>query len=131
MNINKRLKTYPQMNEFQKNILWGLILGDGYLGFNGKNAFFIFSQSESHKEYLFSVYDKLTSLMASPPKERTHVLKRVRGKDIEPIYRKHWRFTTKYLPELVPYYKAFYEKGKKHVPESIEHYLTPEGLAYW
>ena len=124
-------KTEIRITELQKEILWGLMLGDGHLRFYGKNSAFLFSQSESHKDYLFYVYQLFSSLCLSPPKERTHTVRKIRGLSIKPRKSKHWRFLTVALPELNLYYQAFYREKKKCIPELIKDSLTPRGLAFW
>jgi len=131
MRINKiRLRI---IEEFNRNILIGNLLGDGTLVkkyING-NVYFKYDQGIKNKEYLYHVYNQYKEICNMK----------------EPVYFKskntineYYVFNTKSLKELKDYHNIFYinindtllkPKYKKILPNNIEELLTIEAIAYW
>jgi len=114
------------LSKEQKSILFGIILGDGYLQKTGKkNARLRLEHGKSQKEYLLWKVRKLGKVFQGNPKylERIH-----------PISKKkyyYWRHQSQSTPYLGKLRKIFYSDGKKIIPENLEKYLTPLTLAVW
>jgi len=110
----------------QKSILFGIILGDGYLQKTGKkNARLRLEHGERQKEYLLWKVRKLGKFFQGKAKylERIH-----------PITKKkycYWRHQSQSTPYLGKLRKIFYPEGKKKIPEKLEKYLTPLTLTVW
>lgn len=114
------------LSRTQKSILFGIILGDGYLQKTGeKNARLRLEHGEKQKEYLSWKVDKLRKLFQG----KTRYLERV-----HPISKKrycYWRHQSQSTPYLGKLRKVFYPNGKKKIPRDLEKYLSPLGLAVW
>lgn len=110
----------------QKSILFGIILGDGYLQKTGKkNARLRLEHGAKQKEYLLWKVEKLKKLFQGKAKylERIH-----------PITKReysYWRHQSQSTPYLGKLRKIFYPDGNKRIPEDVEKYLTPLALAVW
>jgi len=110
----------------QKSILFGIILGDGYLQKTGKkNARLRLEHGGKQKEYLLWKVKKIGKLFQGKPKylERVHPISKRRYS--------YWRHQSQSTPYLGKLRKIFYPDGKKRIPEDLEKYLTPLGLAVW
>ena len=111
----------------QKEILIGLILGDGYLQKTGKkNARLKLEHSEKQKDYIFWKYEKLKNWLQSQPKK----IKRY-----NPFFKKtysYYRCQSHSSPVFGKLYRLFYEAGKKKIPDNIKNLLrSPLTLAVW
>ena len=114
------------LSKEQKSILFGIILGDGYLQKTGKkNARLRLEHGGNQKEYLLWKVKKLGRLFQGNPKylERIHPISKRRYS-----YWRHQSQSTGYLGKLR---RIFYPNGKKRIPEDLEKYLTPLTLAVW
>jgi len=114
------------LSKEQKSILFGIILGDGYLQKTGKkNARLRLEHGGNQKEYLLWKVKKLGRLFQGKAKylERIHPISKR-----EYSYRRHQSQSTPYLGKLK---KIFYPDGKKKIPEDLQKYLTPLTLAVW
>lgn len=109
-----------------KEIIFGSLLGDGYLELpsKGLNARFIFSQGLSHKDYFVYLYGFFTEFITPNTDYRTytHIDKRTN------IPYTTLSFKTKALPIFTEFYNMFYKDKEKFVPYSLE-LLTPIALA--
>ncbi|MFA6519741.1 MAG: LAGLIDADG endonuclease [Candidatus Paceibacterota bacterium] len=117
-NIRK-MKRIP-LDEYQKAIIVGTILGDAYLEANWSKTNYRMGirHSVDQKEYVQWLYEILKPLVLTPPQyyERT---------------RSTW-FRTISHPELSEWQKIFYREGKKVIPETISQYLSnPVTIAVW
>nr|BBH42945.1 LAGLIDADG homing endonuclease [Marophrys sp. SRT127] len=109
------------LNDEQKQVLIGTLLGDGHLETrnDGKTYRFKFAQSNLHKAYLFHVlyHHVFRNLTLTAPKQKANGM---------------WYFNTIVRSSACfrPYAEQFYglEKG---VPQLIDQWLTPKVLAYW
>lgn len=107
------------LNEEQKDIIIGTILGDGYIEFNGFHGSRLqIKQSNEHRDYVFWLYDKLENLCKSTPKQRSDT--------------KQWYFSTRHLNILTEFKGIFYKNGKKIIPKKMKDFLvSPMSLAVW
>ena len=115
-----------QLLRKQKEVLFGIILGDGYLQKTGeKNSRLRLEHGYQQKEYLFWKIKTLNQLFQGKPKylERIHPL-------TKKTY-KYWRHQSQSTPYLGKLQKVFYPEGKKKIPDELEKYLTPISLAVW
>ena len=108
------------LTQFQKSLIIGTVLGDGYLRIipGRKNAFLEINHSFSQKEYVDWKFEKLQNLCISLPKQR-------KGNENRIAY----RFYTKQHPELTEIYNSFYKNGKKIIPNNLE--LDAIALSVW
>jgi len=114
------------LSKEQKSILFGTILGDGYLQKTGeKNARLRLEHGARQREYLLWKVKKLGELFQGKAKylERIH-----------PISKKkysYWRHQSQTNPYLGKLRKIFYPDGKKRIPKELEKYISPLMLAVW
>ncbi len=112
--------TVGTLTQVQKQIVVGLILGDGYLRkIDGrKNAFLEINHGISQKFYVDWLYKQLENCVRSIPKAR-------RGNGNRIAY----RFFTKSDFDFTKFWKEFYHDKKKVLPKHFG--LTPLSLAIW
>src|SRR3989344_3206686 len=109
---------------FQRNIILGTLLGDGFLELNGKNYRLIADHSAKQKEYVEWKASYLKEFFPSVvEKDR---LDRRTGK----IY-SHVIVRTRASSVLKNYYKLFYNKGKKVIPKKLPRIINWMILAVW
>jgi len=121
-----KIKIVIRLSLVQKQILYGIILGDGYLQKTGKkNARLRLEHGENQKEYLFWKVNQFKKLFQGKPKyiERIHPKTRKR-------YR-YWRYQSQSTPYLGKLRRIFYPQGKKKIPKDLNRYLSPRTLAVW
>lgn len=108
------------LNQTQKSILIGSLLGDGNLRLaEGKtNALFEVNHSIKQKLYVDWKYNQLRPFILTAPKARS-----CNGKRIA------YRFTTRSLPVFTSLYREFYRDSIKVIPCNLT--LTPLALAVW
>lgn len=115
-----------KLNLSQKQILYGIILGDGYLQKTGKqNARLRLEHGSKQKVYLLWKVEKLKNLFQG----RAKYLERIHPKT-KRRYR-YWRHQSQSTPLIGKLRKIFYRNGRKIIPENIERYLSPRTLAVW
>lgn len=100
----------------QHSLIVGTLLGDGSMRCKA-NALLEVNHSSRQREYVDWKYQVLGDLVATPPRLRPTNGTRVA-----------YRFVTRSLPTLTPYYRMFYATGRKTVPD-VE--ITPLALAVW
>jgi len=100
----------------QHELIIGCLLGDGAMRCK-TNALLEINHSVHQRSYVDWKYRLLAELVTTAPKVRT-------GNGGRLAY----RFVTRSLPELTPYFHMFYGSGGKQVPD-LE--LTPITLAVW
>ena len=107
------------LTQEQKDVLVGLLLGDGSLEFDKFKASRLqIKQAESRAEYVFWLHDFFRDITKTPPQQR---------KDT-----KQWYFGTRYVRDLESWRSLFYLNGKKIVPSTIEELIqSPATLAIW
>lgn len=108
------------LTQFQKSLIIGTILGDGYLRIipKRKNAFLEINHSFSQKQYVDWKFEKLKNICISAPKRRKGNGNRIA-----------YRFYTKQSPELTEIYNLFYKNGKKIIPDDLK--LDVIALSVW
>ena len=104
------------LNVTQRALILGSLLGDGAMRCK-VNALLEINHCAAQRSYVDWKYGLLADLVSTPPKLRN-------GN----AGRRAYRFTTRSLPELTPFYKAFYRRGVKAVPPL---WLSPLSLATW
>lgn len=100
----------------QRDIVIGTLLGDGAMRCK-TNALLEINHSFIQRSYVEWKFKHLSHLVATPPKLRNGNGGRIA-----------YRFVTRSLPELTPFYDLFYGRGRKRIPE-LE--LSPLSLAVW
>jgi hypothetical protein len=108
--------TVGSLSEVQRQIIVGCLLGDGTMRCK-TNALLEINHSFHQSSYVDWKYSHLAALVRTPPRVRAGNAGRIA-----------YRFVTRSLPELTPYFTLFYGSGKKRVPE-LE--LAPLTLAVW
>ncbi len=114
------------LSKEQKSILYGTILGDGYLQKTGeKNARLRLEHGGNQKEYLLWKVEKLGKIFQGKPKylERTHPISKRKYS--------YWRHQSQSTPYLGKLRKIFYPEGKKKIPKELGKYVSPLMLAVW
>lgn len=109
--------TVGSLSEVQHSIILGSLLGDGAMRCK-TNALLEINHSEAQRRYVDWKYQHLASLVTTPPKSRNGNKGRIA-----------YRFVTRSLPELTPYFHRFYRTGRKSVEDVPD--LTPLALAVW
>ncbi len=104
------------LTEEQRSVLIGSLLGDGSMRCK-TNALLEVNHSIAQRTYVDWKYRVFADLVRTPPTARD-------GNGARVAY----RFVTRSLPVLTPYYRSFYPAGRKVVPD-VE--LTPLALAVW
>ena len=111
----------------QREVLIGLVLGDGFLQATGKkNARLRLEHSAKQKSYLEWKYEVLKNFMQAPPK----YIKR-----FNPVWQRayeYYRCQTHATPYLGKLKRLFYDGNRKVIPENIQSLLkAPQSLAVW
>ena len=104
------------LSEVQRQIIVGTLLGDGTMRCK-TNALLEVNHSSNQSGYVRWKYAHLAEFVSTPPRVRRGNGDRVAC-----------RFVTRSLPVLTPYFRLFYEAGRKRIPE-VE--LSPLMLAVW
>lgn len=119
------LKNNLILSEFQKEVLVGLLLGDGCLEKckNSTGARLKVDQSSKQIEFVDWLYKVFKNFIQTPPKIKT---KQRDGKNYSEIV-----FNTLTHPSFKSFYDLFYSKSKKIIPESINKLLSPTAFAVW
>ena len=119
--FKKRLK----ISTFQRQLLVGLLLGDGHLETqnHGRTYRLKIEHSLTQKLYVDWLYEHWKAWTLTPPQRKEQL---VQGK----TYMKYW-FNTVSHASLRFYGQQFYRERCKIVPKAISHWLTPLALAIW
>lgn len=120
-NIVKNMIALPY---YQKSVIVGILLSDGYLFSSGKSVNYglYFNQGIPNSKYVWFVYSRLCHYCNVYPtlkKNNSH------GQISEALY-----FRTRGLPCLSELRSIFYINKKKVIPEDIYNLLTPVALAH-
>ena len=112
--------TVGSLTQYQKSLIIGTMLGDGYLRIipGRRNAFLEINHSFSQKQYTDWKFEKLQNICISKPKTRKGNGNRIA-----------YRFYTKQYPELTELYNKFYKNGYKIVPDNLK--LDVITLSVW
>jgi hypothetical protein len=125
---SKQIEEYKKtlkLTKKQKEILVGLILGDGHLETlnNGRTYRLKVEHSLKQREYLDWLYENFKEWINKAPeiRKRTSL-----GKIVET-----YGFTT-YTSGLLRFYaQQFYQNKKKIIPKTIDKIITPQSLTIW
>lgn len=109
--------TEGSLTEEQKQILIGVLLGDGAMR-KKTHALLEINHSYSQKEYVDWLYQQFKDFVATSPKVRKGNGKRLA-----------YRFTTKSILEFTYFYNRFFKENRKIIPETLT--LSPLTLAIW
>lgn len=125
---SRSLEAYKKsliLTKYQREILIGLLLGDGCLEVlpKGDSARLKVEYTSKQKTYIDWLYEIFRSWVRNKPKRKiTHAF----GK----TYTKYW-FTTLSSPIFKEYFDLFYRNHRKIIPRTIGQLLTPIGFAVW
>ena len=121
-NIVKNMIALPF---YQKNVIVGILLSDGYLFSSGKSVNYglYFKQGILNSKYVWFVYSILCHYCNVYP---TLIKNNRNGQISEALY-----FRTRGLPCLSELRSIFYINKKKVIPEDIYNLLTPVALAHF
>jgi len=115
-----------KISQRQKQILYGIVLGDGYLQKTGeKNARLRLEHGKKQKEYLFWKANQFKKLFQGKP----IYMERIHPKTKEKYG--YWRYQSYSTPYLGKLRKIFYPQDKKRIPRNLSDYLSPQTLAVW
>jgi recombination protein RecA len=119
------LKKTLKLNQTQREILVGLMLGDGHLEArdNGKTYRLKVEQSLSKEEYVLWLWENFENFVLSKPRSKEKIRNGVKTKNI-------W-FSTVSHGSFRFYAQQFYQNGKKVIPKMIGKLLTPIALTVW
>ncbi len=125
---SKEIEEYKSglsLSKRQKEILIGLILGDGHLEklYTPTLGRLKVEHSYKQKDYVNWLYEEFRNWVRSEPKSKK---KNVWNK----IYQ-NYGFLTYGHRLLGEFQEKFYREGKKIVPNDLEKNITPLGLAIW
>ena len=109
--------TAGSLTNVQESILIGSLLGDGTMR-KKVNAYLEINHAYSQKILVDWIYFKFKNLVLTPPKWR-------KGNGSREAY----RFSTRSLSVLTPFYNKFYFKGRKIIPDNLK--LSALSLAVW
>lgn len=109
-----------RLNQFQKSVIIGTVLGDGYIRIvpGRQDAFLEINHSLSQREFVMWKYDALKGIRAGVPKVRNGNGKRIAI-----------RFYTRQSSELTQIHSLFYNDGTKVIPVDLQ--LDSVALAVW
>jgi len=120
----EKLKENLSLSPLQREVLVGLLLGDGCLETqNGRTYRLKIEQSKAHQAYVDHLYHLFAGWVLTPPRIRQVIS---RGHASENV-----AFQTVSHSALRFYAHQFYREGRKHVPKLINRWLTPRALSYW
>lgn len=129
MNTNhiKKYKKGLKLTKKQREILIGLILGDGHLETQNKGRTYRLKveQSIRHESYINWLYENFREWVLTPPKRKINHNKRF-GKDTLSLY-----FNTISHASFRFYAQQFYKNKRKVISKQICQWITPLSLAVW
>jgi len=100
-----------QLAPYQKSVIIGLLLSDGWLIFTSKsstNALLGLKQSLDHSQYVWFVFNILSHYCSSSPRLITSVISGNRYYALQ--------FVTRSMSCLTELHSLFYSNGKKLIP---------------
>ncbi len=116
MSAGVDILSRTHLTAMQHAVVVGSLLGDGSMRCKS-NALLEVNHSSAQRSYVDWKYGVLRELVTTPPKLRL-------GNGGRTAY----RFVTRSLPVLTPYYRSFYPAGRKVIPEIG---LDALALAIW
>lgn len=117
------------LNDRQREIVVGLLLGDGHLEIqnNGRTYRLKIEHSIQQKEYVDWLYEEFKEWINTPPQSKKQL---ITFSGVTKEYEKYW-FNTLSSGSFRFYAQQFYLKSRKVVPRLIKKLLTPLSLAVW
>lgn len=107
-----------KLNQQQKEILIGILLGDGCLSWNRNKTTARLSIRQKNKDYFDHLCDVFKNYITATPRQNTQT--------------GVWECDTRHFPEFRFYKQQFYtDTNVKKVPRLIHRWLTPQVIAYW
>lgn len=103
------------MTSLQKELIFGSLLGDGYLARTTRGYAFRVNHSISQKEYVDWKYAHLASLSNSRPR----------------VYQRSYYFRTVTHPFMTDLHMMFYEGDRKRLPRETAAWISPFAFAIW
>jgi hypothetical protein len=130
MNLQNNKLVLPKLEQKQREILIGKLLGDAHLeDLSGKKSYrLLIEHSVKQKEYVDHLYEIFKPIVSTPPREAIHKYTLTCGSERES---KNIVFKTVTHPGLRFYGQLFYKDKVKCIPKNIHKLLTPRVLAYW
>ena len=120
---NYQLHNIP-FTQTQKDVMYGSILGDGYLRSTGHVSWsLVFAQGSKQFDYLRWKYDIYEQFVTN--KKFDTIIRDFHGND--PVY----TFATISHPEITAFYHLTHPDGKKLVTQEWLDLLSPLSLAVW
>ncbi len=114
-----------RLSDEQKEVLIGLLLGDGCLETQneGRTYRLKIEQSSKHGAYVAHLHKLFSEWVLSPPRARRSVSA---GRESQNL-----AFQTVSHGAFRFFAHQFYAEGKKIVPKLIHRWMTPRSVAYW
>jgi len=125
IKLKKEQLAIVQLASFQKSVIIGLVLSDGWLRFassRSKNALLGFKQSLDHSQYILFVFNILSHYCSSSPHIIISIGAEKRYYGLE--------FFTRSMACLTELHSLFYPNGVKIIPNNIFDLLSPITLAH-
>ena len=124
-NIIESYKKTLKLSDLQKEVLIGVLLGDGHLETqNGGRTYRLkIEHSSLQKEYADWLYEVFKEWVTTPPRERTQIVLGI-------SYNKYG-FSTLSHGAFRFYAQQFYQNKKKVLPKAIQKWLSPIAMAVW
>ncbi len=126
--LSKKYKEECELTPEQKEILIGIILGDGFLErlkITSNTRLKLDNTYPDQEDFVRKSRELLDSITNMEPKVLTRTNKKS-NKVTQSIY--FWTLT---LPCLNHFHELFYKDKIKSIPNNIEELLTERGLAFW
>ena len=115
-----------KLSDAQKAILYGIILGDGYLQPTGaKNARLRLEHSHIQEKYLRWKMAQLPMLFQGEPTKMSRLHPKSQ------VTYQYVRAQSNASPDLGKLRMHYYPSGKKRIPENLRQYLSPLTMAVW
>jgi hypothetical protein len=113
------------LTEYQKEVLVGFLLGDGFLERRGnaRATSLKVCQSLKQLEFVEWLHKIFINFTRTPPRIKTR--QRNGKQNFEVV------FNTLSHPCFNYFHTLFYPSGKKVIPENIDQFLTPTALTVW
>lgn len=131
----KKLADYKQtlsLNELQKSVLIGTLLGDASMSSNsGRPIYSVkFEQKSTQADYINHLYTIFAPFVRTPPKARVITNSFHKTPGASTWFRTYSHISLKFYYSL--FYLGLSDKTKlKRVAKNIDKYLNPIALAYW
>ncbi len=118
-------KNKLKLSDYQKEILVGLLLGDGHLETqnDGRTYRLKIEHTYWQKDYADWLYKIFQEWVLTSPQEKHQTVSGV-------VYRKYW-FSTVSHGAFRFYAQQFYENRRKILPKLIKKWLSPLAMAVW